>query len=47
LVRFNHYKFNQRELAWVAKHLNRVLELNERDKGMMRFYDEMKAFRME
>ena len=37
LVRFNHYKFNQWELDWVANNLDVTLSLDAVDDGMRRF----------
>lgn len=43
LVRFNHYKFNQWELDWLATNLGLVLTLDQTDDGMLRFLDRVQA----
>jgi hypothetical protein len=44
LLRFNHYKFNQWELDWVAANLGHPLVLDCDDRGMERFAPAMAAF---
>ncbi len=46
LLRFNHYKFNQWELDWVASNLGHPLRLDQEDRGMTRFAPAMAAFQL-
>lgn len=43
LLRFNHYKFNQWELDWVAANLGHPLVLDREDRNMARFAPAMAA----
>lgn len=45
LLRFNHYKFNQWELDWVAKNLDRPLALDQVDTSLSRMASRLEAVR--
>jgi hypothetical protein len=43
LLRFNHYKYNQWEIDWVAANVGRPLRLDHVDDGMSRFSSRVEA----